>query len=177
MIPEKYKWIETIGALPKHMQTAMDLMGIKEIPGTANNTVIMGMAEEIGLDEYTNDDIAWCGLFVGYCWHKAGRLVVDKPLWARNWNKAGVKVTPRDAAFADILVFQRAGGFGHVGFYVGEDATAYHVAGGNQSNSTSIIRIEKTRLIGVRRAPYINMPATVKKYHLQASGPLSQNEA
>jgi len=47
------------------------------------------------------------------------------------------------------LVFWRgtkSGWQGHVGFYAGEDATHYHVLGGNQSDSISITRIRKTRL-------------------------------
>jgi hypothetical protein len=42
-------------------------------------------------------------------------------------------------------VFTRSGG-GHVGLYVGEDATHYHVLGGNQANLVSIMRLAKGRL-------------------------------
>jgi len=76
----------------------------------------------------------------------------------------------------DILVFSRKGG-GHVGFYVAEDATAYHVLGGNQSDSVSITRIAKSRLYSCQRAAYNITPSSVKKYFMDATGKLSANEA
>jgi hypothetical protein len=45
-----------------------------------------------------------------------------------------------------ILVFSRGSG-GHVGVYMGEDSTHYHVLGGNQSDRVSVARIPKTRLL------------------------------
>lgn len=47
------------------------------------------------------------------------------------------------------MTFTRPGG-GHVGLYVGEDASHYHILGGNQSNSVRISRIEKKRLSDIR---------------------------
>ncbi len=38
----------------------------------------------------------------------------------------------------------------HVGLYAGEDDTHYNVLGGNQSNSVSVARIEKSRLVAIR---------------------------
>ena len=43
------------------------------------------------------------------------------------------------------MVFTRAGR-GHVGLYLGEDATHFHILGGNQTNNVSITRIAKVRL-------------------------------
>lgn len=53
----------------------------------------------------------------------------------------------------DALTFKRNGG-GHVGIYVGEDSTCYHVLGDNQSNMVCITRIEKTRCSGIRRTEW-----------------------
>jgi hypothetical protein len=47
------------------------------------------------------------------------------------------------------LVFKREGG-GHVGFYLGEDASSYQVLGGNQDDAVSVARLPKTRLIASR---------------------------
>jgi hypothetical protein len=49
----------------------------------------------------------------------------------------------------------RESGLGHVGFYVGEDAGAYRILGGNQSDSVSLAWIRKDRLVDAR------WPATV----------------
>jgi hypothetical protein len=48
-----------------------------------------------------------------------------------------------------VLVFKRPGG-GHVGFYVGEDATSYFVLGSNQADSVCIERISKDRCVALR---------------------------
>jgi uncharacterized protein (TIGR02594 family) len=70
----------------------------------------------------------------------------QNPYWARNWNLLGASCLP---AFGCIGVFVRDGG-GHVGFIVGEDATHYHVLGGNQGDTVSVVRIDKKRCIGTR---------------------------
>ncbi|MFZ2996674.1 MAG: TIGR02594 family protein, partial [Sphingobium sp.] len=74
-----------------------------------------------------------------------------------------------------ILVFDREGG-GHVAFYVGEDASHYHVLGGNQGDCVSIMRLAKSRCIA-RRWPR-GWPVLGAPVKLLASGALvSRNEA
>ena len=75
-----------------------------------------------------------------------------------------------------MLVFVRNGG-GHVGLYVGEDATAYHVLGGNQSDGVTITRVAKERCIAARRLYAVAAPSNVRPVQIGASGPLSTNEA
>lgn len=106
--------------------------------------------------------------------HRAGKNPVANPLWARNWAAFGDDVL--HPGLGDVLVFVRDGG-GHVGFYVAEDATAYHVLGGNQSNRVSITRVAKERCVARRRPRYIETPTSVKPYRVAASGALSSNEA
>ena len=76
--------------------------------------------------------------------------------------------------FGDVLVFVRttADGSkaGHVGLYIGEDDTAFHVLGGNQDDKVCIKRILKSRLYTVRRPQYNNLPANIKKIFLENSG-------
>jgi uncharacterized protein (TIGR02594 family) len=177
--PPAYAWLSTLGQLPRTLQEAMRLYGVQEIVGKGSNKTILDWRDELNLagvkiTGYSDDDIPWCGLYAAIVCHRAGKPVVKDPLWARNWAKFGTKA-PR-AALGDVLVFERGTG-GHVGFYVAEDATAYHVLGGNQSNKACITRIKKNRLIAARRPPYNNMPASVKPYLLKASGGLSTNEA
>lgn len=145
-----------------------------EVPGTKNSPIILAWAKELGLQNtYSADSIPWCGLFVAYVVKKAGKEPVHDPLWARNWANWGVASTT--PSLGDILVFVRDGG-GHVGFYIAEDDTAYHVLGGNQSDKVCFTRIAKNRCIAVRSPVYTNRPATAKPYHLEASGALSTNE-
>jgi len=170
-----YDWLkEETG--PRILVQAVKLIGTKEVVGKIHNPIILDWAKEIGLDKvYTNDEIPWCGLFIAYCAHKAGVQVVDKPLWALSWANYGTREdTPM---LGDILTFKRDGG-GHVGIYVGEDRTHYHVLGGNQNNQVSIMRLAKSRLNQARRTAWkIAQPSNVRVVELESKGSISNNEA
>jgi len=170
-----YAWLKKETA-PKILVEAVKHIGIKEIVGKQHNPTILSWAKALGLDKvYTNDEIPWCGLFVAYCAHAAGLDVVKHPLWALNWNKYGN--VAKVAMLGDVLTFTRNGG-GHVGIYVGEDATHYHVLGGNQNNSVSVSRIAKDRLSQARRTAWkVAQPASVRVVHLEAKGVITTNEA
>jgi len=161
---------------PKILVEAVKLLGTKEIVGKQHNPVILGWAEELGLQKvYTADEIPWCGLAVAYATHKAKLEVIDKPLWALSWAKWGTEV--KEPMLGDILTFKRDGG-GHVGIYVGEDKDCYHVLGGNQGNAMSVTRIVKSRLYQARRTKWkVAQPANVRKVILDAKGAISKNEA
>ena len=135
----------------------------------------MEWAKETNLKQYTNDEIPWCGLYMAVVMKRANRDVVKDPLWARNWANFGVAV--KEPMLGDVLVFQRETG-GHVGLYISESRTHYHVLGGNQGNAVSIVLIAKNRLIASRRPPYIKQPLNVRKIKLDSTGTIvSTNEA
>lgn len=170
-----YAWLKKEKA-PKILVEAVKHIGVKEIVGKKHNKTILEWAKALGLEKtYTNDEIPWCGLFVAYCCHAQGLQVVKHPLWALNWNKYGnVAKVPM---LGDVLTFTRNGG-GHVGIYVGEDATHYHVLGGNQNNSVNVARIAKNRLSQARRTAWkIAQPASVRVVHLEPKGIITTNEA
>lgn len=172
-------YLTKLTVLPRTIQEAVKLYGTKETPGDRDNPEIMAWRDELNaaggkIHGYGGDEVPWCGLFAAIVCHRAGKEVVKEPLWARNWAKFGVK-SP-EAGLGDVLVFAR-GNSGHVGFYVGEDAKCYHVLGGNQSDMVNVTRVEKARLLAVRRPVYRNMPATVKPYQLLPGGSISTNEA
>lgn len=173
-LPPQYRWLQTIGPLPRMVEEATKEFGCIETPGAKNNPTIMAWAKETGLTNiYTADSVPWCGLFMAVVAKRADKPAVSSPLWALSWSKFGVEGgQPR---LGDILTFTRKGG-GHVGLYVGEDKGAYHVLGGNQSDAVSFTRIDKARLYRVRRPAYKVMPATAKPYVLAATGGLSENE-
>lgn len=96
--------------------------------------------------------LPWCGDFVETCIAVSipQAVIPTNPYLARNWLKFGMTV---DACFGSVLVFWRgsvSGTKGHVGFYYSEDADFYHVLGGNQSNSVSVSKIARNRLLGAR---------------------------
>jgi uncharacterized protein (TIGR02594 family) len=179
--PSNYEWLGSLGVLPRCIQEALKLHGTAEVVGKGSNATIIGWRDELNqngvkIAGYSDDDIPWCGLFAAIVAFRArgAAEVVKEPLWALNWAKFGGK-SPQ-AGLGDVLAFQRNGG-GHVGFYIAEDATCYHVLGGNQSNRVSITRVEKSRCKAVRRPPYRNMPNSVKRYAVNAKGAVSKNEA
>ena len=179
----KYTWINSLKGLPKTISLGMDFLGVAEVVGKGSNKTIIGWRDKLNqagvkIEGYSNDDIPWCGLFaafIAYLRMKVAGEVVKLPLWARSWAKYGVKADV--PSLGDVLVFERPGGGGHVGFYIAEDSLTYHVLGGNQSNKVCITRVAKSRLIAARRPPYKNKPAAVKPYKVAAGGTLSTNEA
>jgi len=176
--PKGYEWLGTVGPLPKIISEALALYGTLESPGAADNPVILGWAKEVGKDvaaAYGHDAVPWCGLFAAVVAKRADKPVIAGPLWAANWAKFGTAAD--HASLGDVLVFQRPGG-GHVGFYLAEDESAYHVLGGNQGDKVCISRVAKSRCVAVRRPIWATaQPASVKPYHVAASGALSENEA
>lgn len=174
-IPQQYRWLNTIGTLPRMVDEALKLFGTIETPGSGNNPTIMAWAKETGLTAiYTADSVPWCGLFMATVAKRAAKNFPSSPLWALSWAKFGVEGgQPR---LGDVLTFTRNGG-GHVGLYVGEDKAAYHVLGGNQGDAVSFTRIDKARLYRVRRPAYNIAPPTVRPFVLQPTGGLSENEA
>lgn len=170
-LPEAYKWLQA-EARPKMLCMGLRFYGLHEAPGGENNPVIMGWAEELGQRNYDADDTPWCGLFMAKLAHEAGEPVDFGPLWARNWLSFGRKA-PDGPQLGDVCVFERPGGGGHVALYVGEDADAYHVLGGNQSDAVGIVRKSRRKLLGARTGA---MAGARRRIRLRPAGALSTNE-
>lgn len=169
-----YKFLENEPG-PKVLLEAIKLYGTREIVGKQHSPIIMGWAKELNIKNYNADEIAWCGLFAAVVVSRAGFEPVKEPLWARNWAKFGTAQPV--AMLGDIVVFSRGNG-GHVGLYVGEDSTCYHILGGNQANMVNATRLLKTRCIAIRRCPWkIAQPGNVRAIQLKASGAISIDEA
>lgn len=98
-------------------------------------------------------EIPWCGAFTGMTIAATlpNEPLPANPLGARNWMKFGVALpNPQIGAVAVFWRGARDGWQGHVGFVVGHDRTHLHILGGNQSDSVSVARIAKDRLLGYR---------------------------
>lgn len=147
------------------IREALSLYGVAEISGSKSNPIIVNWAKETSneLDNwYNNDSIPWCSLFMLVVAQRGLKDTTGIDLTALSWVKFGKKINSKDAALGDVLVFKRTGG-GHVGLYVGEDATHFYVLGGNQSNAVNIAKLSKNRLFSVQRPIYITQPNSVKK--------------
>lgn len=169
--------------LPKHMTIAYGLIGTKEIVGSKHSPIILGWAKELGLDKiYTNDELAWCGLFFAYVMMKADRKVVLPGNDSYDYLRAlryqfmpnVVEVKEGDECVGDILIFQRPEG-GHIGFCASMSDTTYSVLGGNQSNQVCLTNILKSRCVKRLRPIYKTYQpfAAIKS----AVGGISTNEA
>ncbi len=178
MLPESYAWLRREPG-PPLLNEALQLYGVQEEPGDADNPLILSWAKELNVtDCYYHDATAWCGLFMGIVANRAGyALPFAAPreiLWAMNWKRFGDPAPV--PMLADVLVFARPGGGGHVGLYVGEDAEAYHVLGGNEGDAVSIVRILRWRFVAARRAAGLVAP-NIRPIRLSPSGaPASADE-
>lgn len=172
-LPNKYKWLLQEPG-PKMIKEFLKIYGVKEEPGSLDNPVILSWAKELNIKDYIHDEIPWCGLAMAVIAKRADKPVNFPPLWAKNWAKFGAKVTD-GAKLGDVLVFSRTGG-GHVGLYIGEDATNYHVGGGNQLDQVNIVLIAKSRIYAIRRPIYKVTPPNVRKIQLTQDGLISENE-
>jgi len=159
------------------LEEAKHLIGTKEVLGPKNNPIILDWATSLDI-HYPGDDIPWCGLFVSHCIGTTlpQEVLPGNPLGARQWARVGDSSTPRTGA---IMVFWRetpTSGKGHVGFYVGEDETAYQILGGNQSDSVSLTWLDKKRLVAARwpKSASFLVTSAVRKRRDQG---LSGNEA
>lgn len=177
-IPQPYAWLNNEPG-PRLLAEFVKIYGTAERPGPGSNPSILAWAKAVGLGSvYTSDATAWCGLAMSYVALQAGwdASPNGNGLWARNWLDWGR--TAPEPMLGDVLVFSRGPSSGHVGVYVGEDAEALHVIGGNQGDAVTIKRIPRSRLLGARRCPWrVNQPGNVRRVVLSPSGGLSTNEA
>lgn len=192
-LPDEYRWLESVGVLPRTIQEALPLLGVQEVVGRGSNKTIIGWRDELNQDGiqisgYSDDDIPWCGLMAAIVAHRADKEVPAMPLWARNWAKFGEPVAERRGgkliyldgkvpSLGDCMVYERPGGGGHVEWYIAETKTAFIGIGGNKSNAVRIGGIAKARCIAVRRPVMKNPPASVRPYFVTTAGALTQNEA
>lgn len=169
--------------MPKHMQIAFSLIGVKEIVGKTHSKTILGWAKDLGIDKiYTNDELAWCGLFFAHVMNQAGRRVdlstkdpYDYLRALKYVSMPNVETVPKgEEKFGDILIFKRPEG-GHIGFYSSETENTFSVLGGNQGNSVSLTNIHKNRLFAALRPNYISYKPS--KFIVALNGAISTNEA
>ena len=140
---------------------ASEEIGMQEIRGPVDNPEIVQMFADVGHAWVKDDETAWCAAFNGAMLERAG-LPSTRKLNARSYLDWGQAVDLADAEPGDMVVFSRGdpnGWQGHVGFFVRNAGTHIEVLGGNQSNSVSVARYAKSRLLGVRRYPAPAAPA------------------
>jgi uncharacterized protein (TIGR02594 family) len=179
MLPQNYQWLLKEPG-PKLLLEFLKIYGTLETPGKGNNPTILAWAKEVGVSAiYQHDETPWCGLAMALCAKRAGKPVVNNPLWALNWALWGEAVEAPE--LGDVLVFKRktAQGTiaGHVGIYMLEKQLlpilSWVVIPGIRSRLPSL---EKHRLFKARRFFHTGKPDNVRRITLDSSGHLSTNE-
>jgi uncharacterized protein (TIGR02594 family) len=156
---------------------ALRAIGVQEDTGPGSNPLIIGWARRLRID-YAKDEIAWCGLFVAHCIGLTlpGEALPTNPLGARNWTRFGVPCpVPQPGAIMTFWRGSPTGWQGHVGFYVGEDAAAYHILGGNQGDAVNVKRFARNRFLTARWPKTAPAPTGGPRV-LRADGSFSTNE-
>ena len=121
-------------------------MDIREVTGSGNNPRIVTYHNSTTATAGTDDSVSWCSSFVNYCVEKSG-VEGTNSQWALSWEGWGQDVTgdPREG---DIVVFERVGKGGHVGFYQGDRGDRVAVLGGNQGNRVKVSAYPKDGQLG-----------------------------
>ncbi|MBL8823753.1 MAG: TIGR02594 family protein [Planctomycetia bacterium] len=130
------------------MGIARDELGTKELAGAKNNNPrILEYLETVG--SFKTDETAWCSAFANWVMKQAGVKGTGLAN-ARSWLQWGYPLAHPE--YGCIVVFSRGSSTwqGHVAFYIRQKGNDIIVLGGNQSNSVSVSRYAKSRLLGYR---------------------------
>lgn len=163
---------------PPWLKTAIDNIGIAEVPGNQDNPVILAMAKACGgniAKTYVHDEIPWCKMFTEYCLVKNGLKGVDS-LWALDNAKIGTKL--KGPALGAIATKKRTGG-GHTFIIAGRDKDGKIVGvGGNQKDRISRATFLTSELVSFNWPNGYPLPVKVGLSSLPVvdSAPLSKRE-
>lgn len=142
--------------MTRWLDVAKSLIGTREVPGAANNPVIMAWGNRLGAKvlgiAYGSDSVPWCGLFAAHCIASAGLKPPPIAIRAKAWAAWGRDVGTSAARppIGSVAVFGREGG-GHVGFIVGVYGNGdLAILGGNQGDAVNERRFPRDRLIAIR---------------------------
>lgn len=192
MLQTKYKFIDSIGVLPRIVSNALEYIGTHETPGKQSTPEIMRMADHLNIaDLYVNDETAWCALFMCYILSTSNKPMPYKGfeiLRAMSFAGEGPthpvaygkQVAFDDMCLGDIVVLKRLEG-GHVGILIAvtkrdNKITSVHLLGGNQSNAVNVSEMNAQRVHDIRRYYATRKPDSAKQYIMQSSGEMSVNE-
>lgn len=165
--------LPSVLAVAPHLARMRAMTGIKELPGRANNPLILSWVREIvrlypdlklDIDWYKHDSTPWCGLgqgaavAIGDPSFKPPRSLLAAISWA-TWGQELEEPTP-----GAILVFKRDGG-NHVTTYESEDGSYYYCRGANQNDMINCSRRSKSQKpLAIRWPPGLPIPSTGRKW-------------
>lgn len=137
---------------PRWLALARADLGIREIPGIANNPLLMrrfaSITKALGV-AYNSDATPWCGAMMAWWMTQCSIAPPAIAIRAKSWATWGANLRTDRLAPGAVLVFGRDGG-GHVAQYLSETATHYVCLGANQGDAVNIARFPKSRLLASR---------------------------
>ncbi|MBM7044070.1 TIGR02594 family protein, partial [Rhizobium lusitanum] len=161
-------------SIPPWVALAQTKMGLNEV---RDNKVLSAFLKSDGSTVGDPSKLPWCGDFVETCIAVTlpHEPMITNPYWALNWLKFGIEIPEGKPVMGAIGVATRNGG-GHVFFVIGHDQNFFHILGGNQSNSVSIEKMDKSRVAGLRYPSTYPKPDTVLPFSV-FTGKISTDEA
>jgi uncharacterized protein (TIGR02594 family) len=148
---------------PPWLLKMRSMNGLSEKPGSADETKILAMADEIGhifpdmkayCDGYNHDSIPWCGLTVADCMAAYGirppfgSTDTDRFLWAKSWADDPNYTVLKTPRLGCVVVLTRSGG-GHVTLYESTSGSNYMCRGGNQSDAINLAPFPKSNVVAL----------------------------
>jgi len=128
-----------------YREAAKDI-GIKEVPGPANNPKILKLFGDGGFGYIRDEKTPWCAIGVNGWLARAGLPGTSRPN-ARSFLAWGVRLDRPVLGCIVVIARPPVAWQGHVGLYEGEDDTHVRLLGANQNDSVSRGWFPKNRLI------------------------------
>lgn len=153
------------------MAYALTLIGVREVPGPGNSTVIAGWLKSLKAWWY-DDATPWCGVFVAHVMQKAGKPLPKHWYRAKGWLEWGQACAP---VYGAVGVLDREGG-GHVILITKASKRFVWGVGGNQRDQVGEGKFDRGRVLGFRWPADLPLPAP-EPLVADAGGALSTNEA
>ena len=138
-------------------------LGVAEIKGSATNPTILNWLKEAHAP-WSDDETAWCGLFVHHCLLKAD--IKTPSTWYRALSYSTLGTLLAKPAFGCVAIKKRVGG-GHVTFVVGKDEKTGKLVclGGNQGDKVSLALYDANAFVEFRWYGKTPRPA-IERYDL-----------
>lgn len=153
------------------MAYVLTLIGVKEVSGPGNSTVIAGWLK--GLKAWWFDDATpWCGVLVAHVIQRCGLPLPKHWYRAKGWLEWGKACGP---AYGAVCILDRQGG-GHVFFVTKVSKSFVWGVGGNQGDKVCEAKFDRARVLGFRWPASQPLPTALTQI-ADAGGALSRNEA
>lgn len=163
-------------AEPVWLVEARKYIGVREVKGPVHESRIVQWWKAIRMGGIKDDEVPWCAAYIGAMLENVG-LMSARSGTAKAYLQWG---SPLEYPLIGcVVVFDRLGGGGHVGFVVGRDEHwRLMVLGGNQGDAVSIAPFELSRVLGYRWPAPIPIPVAERLPLIPTGGaPASSREA